>query len=323
MTDNDPLFIFRLKSALPFSAAVTLEPRNTAVGQILGATIRGPFCRFANTLPANTRLKPHDAITQRMSGEIMEPCYWTPELPFQYVAQIEWLDAGGARQQTELWLALKRFGARGQSLNMNGQRYVFRGMELDSSSATMDCDWNELRHAHSGLIIPPQNTNLIKTATEQGIPLLFKLTALVPVEELSALTGQHTAALGIIVPAEIKLEPSLHAVLDPLLMIRRLNDQLSEAGFGELAAISAERSNFGIMCTLRQLEQVRKLDHVGRSLLSQLPLFIEETLELPCQMAAGAPLLDRRAACDRLQAKAAGYGDFAGYCITTSTGETG
>ncbi len=77
-------------------AKVTLRPPIDATGggnlRVTGK-IRGPFCANAQTLPTDF-LVTHspDSAGPLGAASVIDPCYWTPELPMTYEVAIQVID---------------------------------------------------------------------------------------------------------------------------------------------------------------------------------------------------------------------------------------
>jgi hypothetical protein len=109
-------------------------------GWQLTGTLTGPECRFAKTLPAKFDF--HDlGPGQGLLAEaiVTEPCFWAPDLPFLYRCSVGVQPSGCSRtalpsrltaqesRPTERWFGIRRLGAIGRSLYLDGKRWVARG----------------------------------------------------------------------------------------------------------------------------------------------------------------------------------------------------
>ena len=122
------------RGARPASAGPGLGPL------VLAGTLTGPECRRATTLPTTARLvdlgRPAgdergpagDAVARAV---LTEPAFWTPDLPnlYRLAAQVRVGDEVAAVIETRV--GLRRLGARGRSLRLDGRRWVPRGVRID------------------------------------------------------------------------------------------------------------------------------------------------------------------------------------------------
>ncbi len=95
----------------------------TANEKSITGQLTGPECEFAKTLPARIPFSPLAGNRGISEAIIPDPCFWTPELPFLYRAQ---LDVGGDR--TERIIGIRRFGVRDRHLHFDGKRFVLRAV---------------------------------------------------------------------------------------------------------------------------------------------------------------------------------------------------
>ncbi|MCA9150318.1 MAG: hypothetical protein KDA92_13500, partial [Planctomycetales bacterium] len=108
---------------------------------------KGPFCRWARTLPARF------AFEQIRDGwwrtQIVDPCFWSPDYPGVYRLEIDGQPIVQQETTADLptEIAVRRFGARGNQLFWNGKRCVLRGQLAtnltDGDHATDTSDTNE------------------------------------------------------------------------------------------------------------------------------------------------------------------------------------
>ena len=85
-------------------------------------TVEGPFCDYARTLTTAF------AIEETTRGvTIVDPCYWTPELPFFYRLQLEAEFPTGPVLTVERPIGLRRWEVIGPSVRLERKRVVLRG----------------------------------------------------------------------------------------------------------------------------------------------------------------------------------------------------
>ena len=102
---------------------------NQADLQLSGRLI-GPDCEFAHTLPARIPIVHRDASHARLLAEaiVPDPCFWNPELPFLYRAEIQLHRGNSLLASWQRTLGIRRLGPRGRFLFFDGKRFVLRGI---------------------------------------------------------------------------------------------------------------------------------------------------------------------------------------------------
>ncbi len=94
----------------------------------LSGRLIGPDCEFAHTLPARIPIVHRDASHARLLAEaiVPDPCFWNPELPFLYRAEIQLRRGDSLLASWQRTLGIRRFGPRGRFLLFDGKRFVLR-----------------------------------------------------------------------------------------------------------------------------------------------------------------------------------------------------
>ena len=99
---SDLTFDITIVEASDMEARLVVRAR--AEGDALRGHVTGPFCDRAQTLPATLPLRAIEHGDQLLAEAVVpDPCFWTPELPFQYRVQIEIGD-----EKFEEMIALRR-----------------------------------------------------------------------------------------------------------------------------------------------------------------------------------------------------------------------
>lgn len=88
--------------------------------QIQG-TFRGPFCKYSHTLPSTVPIRNGTAI-------VVDPCYWSPKLPFRYNINLTYVDASGTHEYQAMW-GLRWCVPHKGNLLLDGKGYVLRAVE--------------------------------------------------------------------------------------------------------------------------------------------------------------------------------------------------
>lgn len=124
-------------------------------------TVRGPFSAYSSTLPSSYAIRQGRCV-------VVDPCYWTPALPFHYEVEVK---ADGSEFQFQ-WGIRWCVPHRGD-IRLGGKRFVFRAIEFDvMASGDVELSLRRLRELKTGLIVPAPNDALCQLATKHGI-LLF------------------------------------------------------------------------------------------------------------------------------------------------------
>ena len=135
------------------SACFSLD--DVPVESIMGQ-VRGPFCAHSRTLPANT------AVNQGVA-RIVDPCYWTPKLPFLYEAKLQ-LETDHGRRQAEFRFGLRWCVTDGAGLRLNARRFVLRCV-----SGGDEPDLDEFRAASASLWMTRYCEQTCARASECGV----------------------------------------------------------------------------------------------------------------------------------------------------------
>jgi hypothetical protein len=112
------------------------EGNSSQTGQWkINGRLTGPMCEFAQTLSARipfVELKSTGESNTEVIAEavVPDPCFWTPELPNLYRAQLEETCDGVAVETVDRLCGIRRWGVRGRWLLFEGKRFVLRGVGI-------------------------------------------------------------------------------------------------------------------------------------------------------------------------------------------------
>ncbi len=292
--NNDPLYEHgydvRLGRAAPTEAMLSVSSLYKDTTPSESAASYGPFCTFSYTLPYKIPLR-REPDSPRWSVAVPDVCYWTPNLPFHYRLTLQLNDG----RELTTWVALKRFGVKGKTLSMDGERYVLRGFSTRGLelSATDDAAWQTLREQRAVLVMQELDPEIVMRAGWAGLPVIWdQRETRVTSEQLLAARGLP-AVMGIIAAQDCLRDPNLLQAANELLWIVEGHDEQ------ELLEYTDERTQV----TLLTKPSPRM------TMPSQIPLIIS----IP--ITGNPPLADRRTFCDELQAQTAEVGSFAGYLL--------
>jgi hypothetical protein len=144
------------------------ERRGTLAGHLTG-----PFCRYAQTLPATIPLVDLGPGPSLLAQAVVpDPCFWTPELPFLYRARVELHADGKLLASTERPLGIRRLGSRGRWFYYEGRPWVLRGAHRWRAEVS---DVPEFRQADAALFVDDPGEALCVAASEQGVLIVAGL----------------------------------------------------------------------------------------------------------------------------------------------------
>jgi len=146
------------------------RPEGAPASLRLAGELAGPECRRSITLPAGaslTDLGPGEAGLLA-KAVLTEPAFWTPELPNLYRLTARLVTDGQTLAEATRRVGLRRSGARGRSLWLEGRRWVPRGVAVDSRS----CDMKTVHAAGmAAVVVDPQEPFLV-AADEAGLAVI-------------------------------------------------------------------------------------------------------------------------------------------------------
>lgn len=132
----------------------------------ISGSVRGPFCDFARTLPSTFPIV--DGL-----ATVVDPCYWTPKLPFRYEVQldIEWKD--GSRERRAAPWGLRWCIPHRNDLRLDGKRFVFRAV----SFAAGQVELSVCRDLNCGLLVDAKEVEVFEAASKVGVPLIVNVAS--------------------------------------------------------------------------------------------------------------------------------------------------
>ena len=146
-------------------------------GQIVAVRgeVRGPRCSRCRTLAATFPIQWIEAGSEKQAcarSLIVEPCYWTPTLPFLYDLDLELEMADGTTSPWQNSVGIKRWEAFESNLFRERRRVVLRGVCVESLSADV---LEAAIEAEVSLLVSPPEGGLMAAASEMGVSLLVDL----------------------------------------------------------------------------------------------------------------------------------------------------
>jgi hypothetical protein len=289
----------RIYARLPATESVALTN--------ISGRIIGPDCRFAKTLPATIPFlnRGPGASGLLLEATIPDPCFWTPELPFLYRVAIKIRDESGEFNINRR-LGIRRLGAIGRSLYLDGKRWVARGVCRDEATIA---DLTAARALSAALMMPAPDDAICFEASRLGVPLFVHVAASLRdaqtesrrdsstclVSEIRRL-GQWPAVFAIVLNTALPIGRELRAAARNTLFGVRIETESSNGALPDWAQLA--------VCDCEVLKPI-----ATTASDRDIPILAVRRLPKPIGIA------DSRAACDRLQFDLAKSGDFAGYFV--------
>jgi hypothetical protein len=290
----------------------------------LRGTIRGPHCLYSTTLQTTADFKdagPGETLLGK--ALVVDPCYWTPELPFLYDVEVELLREGEVVATAKREFGMRDLAVRGRFLYLNGKRFVLRGVKSwrlddrfpsvgaavlhDEGCVVLAQDptdaFCEAASQHGVLVIAEVDPWLLakrRTKTVPGamFPILWDLdVGLLP--EIRRLARHPSVAIAAIEGGD----PFPNDVAPQMIRVALLDctEDLKELRPGYQGIVLRVHDT-------SSAEAAAALQMPAIMLDVRPPPDDEEDQEPP-------PISEARAKVDRLQAELAPYGDFAGYIV--------
>jgi hypothetical protein len=272
--------------------------------QLTGELI-GPHCRYSKTLPARIRfIDRGPGPTLLAEAVVADPCFWTPELPFMYSAELRLSGADAAGNpiapvpavQSRL-CGIRRLGVHGTSIYLDAKRIVVRGIHIDTPRIE---DLKAAREAASALYLEEPSDAFLQEASEEGALLAVGLGERMPQDKLIAelvRLGRWPAVALVVLDSDVPVGKELRlAVRNTLLAQRVAGAQVLPVGFCPWAHLLWWHVDIPVTAVTALPRH-------------DLPIIVYRP------RTKTATIFELRRACDRLQADVALLGDFAGYFV--------
>lgn len=147
-----------------------LPESDTAIRGVL----RGPRSHYARTLVSEFQFQVRERGREPLSEAIIpDPSSWTLEMAHCYEVELEATDRGQTIAAYNGILGVRRWGARGANLMLEGRRWVVRAAHRVSVSASSLDDWRRERMA---MMVAEAPDALCEAATIHGVMLLVDLS---------------------------------------------------------------------------------------------------------------------------------------------------
>lgn len=272
------------------------------VGQVVG-----PRCEYAKTLPARMSLRMQSGGNViRAEAIVPDPCFWSPRMPQLYDVQIEVRCGDKIICSAERPLGIRRLGPRGESLFLEGTRWVMRGVSEGTLPESDANDTELLQSCHdaeAALLISDASDELLESASRLGTLLLVQVTGSSDeiARQLNRLS-RYPVAIAVIRSESASVVGDL--AFDATAKEKRPRNLLLAQHVKESDA--EPLAPWAQMVLVEGQEASRIAE---RAKAFSLPVIAYRPA------AAGQGVLEDRKACDHLQRDLAPHGDFAGYIV--------
>jgi hypothetical protein len=276
-----------------------LEKSGLPQGCALTGRVVGPSCAYSSTLSATVPFTtkrsvgmPDDAAPLVAEAIVPDPCFWSPELPFLYQAEIELHCGRELLAAADRTFGIRPLGTHKRRIVWEGRPWVLRAADAREVPNRPVADW---RVADLAMLVDNPGDDLCREASRFGAVLVADMAESTKLaDDLRRLARWPAAAIAV-VDASQALEAGPRAAARNLLFAERRGTDLghSPSPWADL-----------VMCEDASTEVV-----AARTFGLTLPII--------AQRAAGwcDELADARRHCDLLQRDLAGHGDVAGYLV--------
>ncbi len=257
---------------------------DSSIAEITG-TLRGPYCEFAKTLTADFALKPSNAGS--VEALVIEPCYWTSQLPFWYDLRLKLQMQDGSEREQLLPVGIKRCYCEGRNFRLESKRIVLRGLRHHSPTKN---DLQQARERETALVVKNPTTEVCQVASRLGVPLVVDL--------------RNSIGSGIENVSQLHWYP---AVMLILVDVAQLQSRVSRQCFAA-ACVSANNPQPNAICDAFAVELTSGERPPAWAATCNKPV-------IAIRKDAASEINSARAGCDRLQAELAPEFDLAGYFV--------
>ncbi len=260
-----------------------------------GGSLRGPSCRYAKTLassfpiPRSEILQPGASTFTQTS--IVDPCYWTPQLPFLYDFASDIAYADGTSGSECHTVGLRRWEVDGRNFRLERKRMVLRGAVVPAQN---DVDLLAARDAEVAVAVNNPSTDFLQQASEIGVMVVAdtRQSEADLTKTLLGYTWQPSVAL-VIPETDAVYVPNSQILAEVVSANSEFSPDSMNADWGRVIIVELDADE-------RPPQAMQQIDK---------PLIaIRRGVDF-------SDLHQARAACDRLQAELAPEFDLAGYFV--------
>ncbi|HZZ28904.1 MAG TPA: hypothetical protein VFE46_12960 [Pirellulales bacterium] len=283
-------------------AVVTTEEHELANFRLHGHLV-GPDCEFSQTLTARIPFVMGNSHNVLMAESVIpDPCFWTPELPFLYRAELQIARGESLLALPSKLVGIRRLGIRSGQLFFEGKRFVLRGVHEKVIEAKLsNSEISFARQSWTAAVIPWPDSALCDLASRLGVLLVADLRTAetdancsAVVETLHSLASWPAVIMAIVdaeTIANIKGQGAIRNLLFAQYFVTNEPFQLHPKAHVVFAEVSLP------------------VDFAQRAKACNRPVIAVRRLPHPVKIELA------RSACDALQRDLAPFGDFAGYIV--------
>lgn len=254
--------------------------------------VRGPRCRFAQTLPLSIPLVDlGQGPTLLARAVVPDPSFWSHEIPAIYDVTINLLHHGKTLATARRSIGFRPLGIRNGQFRSAAKNWVLRGVCASSTSAGPTAEWQ----AASSAYVADYHVDRFVEASELGVLAIADLDAQLDIPLQLRQLALHPAAALAIVRTGPGVNLKLTGIAPNVLLAQALPTLGPFTPQAWAHAIWTESTDSTMLTTLQSNYK--------------LPIIAVRKLATP--LAIG----DARAACDDLQRDLASIGQFAGYVV--------
>ena len=194
---------------------VRISGVTSAAGWQITGDVYGPFCARSETLPARFLLRdagPGESLLA--SSLILDPVFWTPELPATYRVRVQLTSPSGELREVTHTFGLRWFQIHGDAFFEQNKRWVLRGGVL-APRASVDSAWSQI-----AIVSSSPTADALATATNDGIVVLLATSERDPAQLIRELrsAAQHPAVTMAILPTDAQVTPQLSQAVPNLIL---------------------------------------------------------------------------------------------------------
>lgn len=142
-------------------------------GWQIAGTLAGPSCVYAQTLAASYRFVARPGAECLLAEAVIpEPSFWTPHSPQLYQARLELRRGDDVLARVERLVGLRPLTVRGESLRLEGRRFVFRGAVVERAAPLDLAPWHD---AEMAIVVDDPADDFCDRASRQGVLLAARL----------------------------------------------------------------------------------------------------------------------------------------------------
>lgn len=274
----------------------------------ISGTLRGPRCRHASTLATTATLRLLPPLEDGQAGPLtceavlVEPGFWSPELPNRYQLDLDLAGANGASRHVSQFVGVCRLGHRDGGFRLDGRRYVPRVVRLPAGTVVSPLPTLEEARATSAAVWAGLPTREVcEAADAEGVMLLVDIpetmTADDATREVARLSVHPSVGFLVVGDGLLPAIASWRGVLGTTQVGLRVDGQCPPSG--KSAASLPQGVDF-LVATL----PAGGLPHEGWHARPECPVIVRRPLPAD---APGLTMREQRRGCDQLQAETAGW----------------